>query len=254
MITALIVDDEHKVQEVLRMKLEQYCPNVDVLASAFNIEEAYELIEKFIPQLVFLDVSMPGGTGFDLLAKYNNNPPFQVIFITGHDEFALQAFKVNAIDYLLKPLDTDDLVNAVNKIRIDSMYPLQTLTDTDDTKFDAAQELLNGNSISQNDRLVIPADNSSYEFVLIKDVCRCEGWQKYTKIFLLEGKMIVSSQSIGYFVEILESFNFFLSHRSHLVNVNHIKRYRTDGTIEMTNGDMVPLSRRRKQDFKRYIK
>jgi len=240
MYTAIIIDDEPKLREVLNIKLNQFCPDIKVLGLASNVEEAFSQICLLKPQLIFLDISMPIETGFDLIEKFDTID-FEIIFVTGFNEYALDALKVSAVDYILKPVQTASLVQAVNKAksRIDERSKI--------AKYEILKHNINHIG-DQNTKIAIPG-SQAYEFVKIEHIIRCEGWQKYTKIHLASGDVIVSSYNIGIFRDMLESYDFFSTHKSHLVNKNHISRYLTDGTVVMSDGSNAPVARRKKEEF-----
>lgn len=240
MTKALIIDDEQKLREVLQIKIVQHCPDVSVIGQASNVEEGYRMIRELKPDLIFLDIAMPGESGFDLISRFDAID-FEVIFVTGFNEYALDALKVSAVDYLLKPVKTESLQLAIQKAqeRIDQRSKI--------AKYDILKHNLN-NIGDQKTKIAIPGTDA-YEFVRISDIIRCEGWQKYTKIFLENGSVIVSSYNLGVFRDMLESYDFFSTHKSHLVNKTHITRYLKDGTIIMSDGSTAPVARRRKEDF-----
>ena len=239
-IKAIIVDDEEKLRELLRIKIQKYCPTVDIIYSVRNIDEAEEAIRNSSPDILFLDISMPGGSGFELLERFDSTT-FEVVFVTGYDEYVLNALKVSAIDYLLKPVETSQLISAVNKAtkRIEDNSKIQ--------EFEVLKHNMNFVG-KQESKLVIPGTHI-YEFIQIKDIIRCEGWQKYTKIFMDNGSHIVSSYNIGRFTPMLRDYGFYLIHRSHLINTEKIKKYHIEGTVVLSDGSSVPVSRRKREDF-----
>lgn len=237
---AVIVDDEIKLQEVLRIKLEKYCPSIQIQAITSNITEAYAAIVKTKPDIVFLDIAMPGGSGFDLLNLFTSIP-FEIIFVTGFDKYALDALKLSAIDYLLKPVDTKELQAAVNKAS-NSIEARKKIA-----KYDILKHNLE-HAGKQAAKVSIPSSDY-HEFVTVADIVRCEGWQKYTRIYLKSGTSIVSSYNIGIFREMLEQYGFYAPHKSHLVNENYIEKYNKTGFITLTDASEIPVSRRKKDEF-----
>lgn len=239
-LSALLVDDEPKLLRVLSMKLERYCPNVSIVATAGNISEAKEAIHEHKPNLVFLDIAMPGGNGFDLLRQLEAIT-FEIIFVTGFNDYALDALKISAVDYLLKPVNTQDLIKAVHKAgnRIEDRQKVQL--------YENLRHNLNHLG-EQETQIAIPGAQS-YDFVPVKDIIRCEGWQKYTKIFLTDGSCIISSYNIGVFVNLLASYGFYSVHKSHFVNTRLISKYQSDGVLIMRDDSHVPVSRRRREGF-----
>lgn len=238
--TAILIDDESKLRKVLQIKLERHCPEIDIVDTAANADEAMIKINEHHPNLIFLDISMPGASGFDLLERFDVID-FEVIFVTGFDSYVLDALKVSAVDYLLKPVVTEDLILAVEKakIRIVNREKIET--------YDVLRHNLNHIG-DQDSKVAIPGTNA-YDFVQIKDIVRCEGWQKYTKIYTRSGDCLTSSYNIGVFKEMLGNYSFFSIHKSHFINTELITRYLMDGTVVMIDGSKVPVSRRRREAF-----
>lgn len=240
MIRAVLIDDEAKSLQVLQNKLTNYCPQVEVLGTANSAKEGYELITSLRPQLIFLDVAMPVESGFDLLKRLPDLD-FEIIFVTGFDSYALDAIKFCAIGYVLKPIENEYLIDAVQKAerrineKLDQQRNRQFL-----------QNMLNPGS--GTNRIGIPTE-TGLEFIPTDDIIRCEGLQKYTKVYTTSKKSIFSSYNIGEFRKLLEGYGFFAPHRSHLINLNHIERYDKEGVITMVDQSQVPVSRRKKQDF-----
>lgn len=240
MIKALLVEDEPKLREVLKIKLNKYCSNISIAGEASNIAEAYELIQIHKPDILFLDIAMPGGTGFDLLKKLETID-FEIIFVTGFNEYAIDALKLSAVDYLLKPVKTEELTVAVDKavVRINQHK----------IKNDYSILQHNINTVdNQQAKIAIPS-NDAFDFVTVKEIIRCEGWNKYTKIKLNSGKEIVSSYNIGVFKDMLLKYGFYSPHKSHIINRECILRYLKEGIIVMNDNSQVPLARRRKEEF-----
>jgi two-component system LytT family response regulator len=239
-IKALLVDDEAKLRQVLRIKLAQHCPDVEVVGEAANITEAQALIAQLEPQLVFLDIAMPGGSGFDLLDQLPHIN-FEIIFVTGYNDYVLDALKVSAVDYLLKPVATPALIEAVqrSKTRI-----------TDREKIELYHVLRHNiqHLGGQATKISIPGTHA-YEFVTIADIVRCEGWQKYTRIYLTDSSCLVSSYNIGVFRDMLGTYGFFSTHKSHLINTQKIRHYLKEGIVIMFDDSKVPVARRKRDDF-----
>ena len=239
-IKALLVDDEEKLRKVLEIKLRKHCPEIEIVGVADNADSAFDLIRDLNPDLIFLDISMPGESGFELLARFDSIS-FEVIFVTGFNNYILNALRVSAVDYLLKPVVTEDLIAAVHKAKI-------RITNREKIELYHVLKHNLGHVGDQDSKIAIPGTNA-YEFVTIKDIIRCEGWQKYTKIHLVDGTCLISSYNIGVFKEMLDSFQFYNVHKSHLINTAHIDRYLMEGTLIMTGGASVPVSRRRRDVF-----
>jgi two-component system LytT family response regulator len=236
----IIIDDEEKLSELLRIKLSNHCPDVEIVDICKNVDEAFLSIKRHKPDLIFLDVAMPGGSGFTLLNRFEKID-FEIIFVTGYDDYAIDAMKVSAVDYLLKPLKVDDLKKAVQRAqnRIENKRDLE--------QFHILKHNLS--SIEKQDAKIAIPGNQNYDFVSVNDIVRCEGEQKYTYIYLLGDKRILSSYNIGRYKDILSNYGFFTTHKSHLINIRHIDKYHMDGTLTMIDGSEVPVSRRRKEVF-----
>ncbi len=238
MITALIVDDEKKVRESLKKLLTENCPAVKVLAEAASVDEAYNLIKKHSPQIVFLDVEMHDNNGFDLLKKFSKIN-FKVIFVTAHADYAIQAIKFSAVDYLLKPVSADDLIEAVSKaireINFDHHYHYQGLL----------QNLIPGTV----QKLAVPVKDG-IAFLSPEEIIRLEADGAYTHIYSI-GKKNTATKNIKEYETLLSEQSFFRSHKSHLINLLHVKLYnRVDGySVQMSDGSTVEISRRKKDEF-----
>lgn len=239
-IRAILIDDEVKVRHVLRIKIEKYCPQIEICGEAGNITDAEIMIREQKPQLIFLDIQMPGGSGFDLLRSIENLN-FEVIFTTGFDEYAIKAIKANAIGYLLKPISTAELIEVVNKAvhHLSSSGGNQNLN-----------SLLHDLQMreKQKSRIGIPT-HDGIEFYKISDIIRCEGWQKYTKVVVADIGTIISSYNLGEFNKLLDPCGFISVHKSHLVNFMHINKYLREGTLVLSDGSSVPVSKRKKSAF-----
>ncbi len=240
LFNAIIIDDEPKLREVLNIKISNYCPEIKIVALASNVEEAYHLIHQHKPDLIFLDISMPGGSGFELLHRFEQID-FEIIFVTGFEEYALEALKLSAVDYLLKPVNSESLITAIEKAK-NNIHNGMILK---------RYEVLKHNSDSSNSddmKISVPGVNS-FDFVKISDIIRCEGWQKYTRIYTEKGECIVSSYNIGIYKKNLEKHGFFSTHKSHLINISKIKKYLKEGILILLDGAEVPVARRRKDVF-----
>lgn len=245
MITAIIIDDEAKGRMALREKLLAYCTQVHVIAEASNGQEALLLIQHHKPQLIFLDIEMPRMNGFEMLNALPEKN-FHVIFTTAYDQYAIKAIKYAAFDYLLKPVDIEELKTAVEKIE---------LKETNQTKKQA--ELLQQNMEhpkKQLNKLAIPTLEGLL-FFDINDIIHLEANSNYTIIHFSDKPKITASKTLKEFEEILPEDIFFRTHHSHLINLNYIKRYikGDGGQIELQNGNYVDVSRRKKEEFLKAI-
>jgi len=242
--TAVIIDDEEKQRAMLLKKISQLEPQIEVVGQAGDAESGAELIRESSPQIIFLDIRMPKGSGFDMLERLGGVSQ-EVIFITGFDLFALQALKISAVDYLLKPVPDEELSEAIQKAieRIRNKEKVQNF------------ELLEHNIKYQSDqrsKIALPGVNS-VDLVEIAQIIRCEGEQRYTRLYLVNGASLLSSYNIGVFVELLDGYKFIPTHKSHLVNLHHIKSYLKEGIVVLSDDTEVPVSRRRKEEVKNSI-
>jgi len=228
MIRSIIVDDEEKAILLLRRQLQKYCPNVEVIGECQRIDEAVKLIESAHPKLVFLDIEMAGGTGFDLLEKIKERN-FHVIFVTAHSEFALKAFQFSVTDYLLKPVNRELLIQAVQKVK--------NLMDV-------------SASVSASETLRITS-TGGVAFLPIVGIIRMAAEGPYTHIYLDGGKHYLTSHHLKQFEEHLDSDIFIRVHRSHLINRSKIKSVVDRQTLHiiMSDGFIIEVPRRSKKEM-----
>ncbi len=238
MITALLVDDEKKNRDSLKKLLTEYCPAVDVIGEASSVEEALAFFKKQRPQLVFLDVEMPKGSGFDLLRQVDKID-FKIIFVTAHSHYAIKAIRFSAVDYLLKPVDTDDLIEAVRKASEEKSV------NTDEHY----KGLLNNLNSSNSYKLAIPIKDG-FAFLAPDEIIRLQADGTYTHIYTSTEKY-TGTKNIKEYEQLLADQNFFRSHNSHLINLKHVKRFsRLDGYfVHMSDSSVAEISRRKKEEF-----
>lgn len=231
MIKAVIIDDIQEAITVLTSDLQTYCKNIEVIGSANGVVSGAKKIKELKPDLVFLDIQMPDGTGFDLL-EIIGEADFKLIFTTASDEFAIKAFKFSAIDYLLKPIDPDDLMKAVEKVE-HQHNPTSRL------------ELLKGNLENQKKIALNTVDK--IHIVQIEDVIRLESDINYTRFYFKDGSKLMVTKTLKEFDKMLSDHSFIRIHQSHLVNTNFIKEYtKQDGKLVLKNGDRISVSSRKK--------
>jgi two-component system LytT family response regulator len=239
-IRTLIVDDEADARDNLRLMLEEYCPEVSVTGQASNAEEARALVASGDPQALFLDIKMPGEDGFSLLRSIAHLE-LPVIFTTAYDEYALKAFKENALDYLEKPIDTEELQRAVRKL-------VRTLGDPEEMHrhADGLQGLMMDPSSPLSSRVAVPSRDG---LVLLRhdDILYLEASDSYTVVHSRDGKRTISSKHIRVFETNLDPKKFFRVHKSYIINLEHLKGFsRSEGNMAvLDNGSLVPVSRRR---------
>ncbi len=241
MINAIIVDDENKGRDLLEIILKENCPTVTIVDKVGSAEDAFFSILEKKPDLVFLDIEMPGGTGFDLLEKFDNIN-FSIIFVTAYDKYALKAFKFSAVDYLLKPVDEEELKLAVQKVIKKEQLP-------DNNDFESLS--YNYKSLKSDNNKLALATNTGLVFVEIKTITQCEANGKSTWCYINGQEKILANKNLGEFENFLSDYNFIRVHHSHLVNIDFIKSYKPGrtGTITMQDGSEVDVSQRKKDDF-----
>jgi two-component system LytT family response regulator len=241
MIRSIIVDDELKSRESLKILIEDFCQGVSVHALCQNIGEAVTAIDQIKPDLVFLDIQLQRETGFDLLTRYKDFD-FEVVFTTAYSEYAIKAFKFSAIDYLLKPIDIEELKRAIEKVE----------KHKGDTVTDRLQQLLQNlrKSPSENFKLALPTADGLV-FVKVDDILYCEASSNYTEIFMTDNRKYMVSRTLKEYDDMLSEQNFFRIHHSYLINLNEIKKYvRGDGGyVVMNNDKSLDVSKRKKEGF-----
>lgn len=242
-LTAVIVDDEAHGIEFLKYSLEKYCPKVTIAKSFTAALEALNEIPLLKPDILFVDVEMPRMNGFELVERLQNIG-IKVIFVTAYNEYALKAFRVAAVDYLLKPIDSDELKEAVQKV-----------FDTRETPESGIQELLQFMKARQGlNKVSISTDKGVY-FIDPEEIIYCTSDGSYSELYLINGSKLVSSKAIGEFEKLLSEKGFFRIHHSYLINVQHLRKFsKTDGGfVEMINGVELAVSRRKKDEFLEFI-
>lgn len=238
-ITAILVDDEVSNLKGLQRKIEKLFPNIHISGAFQKPEEAIQAIEQEEPNILFLDIEMPRISGFELLAKLKKIN-FQVIFVTAYNEYALEAFKKNAIDYVLKPIDNTDLVEAVNK----ALHIVQLKNESENNS--KLVTLLEEN-ISKNNKIIVPTQKG-VSFIPQDEVLHLEGYEGYTKIHLINNTTIISSYNLGKFEKLLNS-KFFKCHKSHIINLDKVRHFENEGYVVLENAYRVPISKTNKKAF-----
>lgn len=242
MIKAIIVDDELGARESLSKMIEKNCKQIEVVAKVDSMLSAFEAITNKEPDLVFLDIEMPNGNAFDLLEKFKSIN-FNIIFTTAYDHYAIKAIKFSAIDYILKPIDSEELVTAVKRFE-NQRGQKESL----DKQFKTL--LSNVKPENKLKKVGIP-DGDGLIFINLSDIIRCDSDGNYTFFILTSGKKIIASRTLGEYEQMFVDDNFFRIHRSHLINLEHVKKYikGEGGYVVMTDNSQVEVSRRNKTDF-----
>ncbi|NML21025.1 response regulator transcription factor [Pseudoflavitalea sp. G-6-1-2] len=241
MLSAIIIDDELKGRIALRQKLQDYCPEVTVTGEAGDGEEGIALIQQLKPQIIFLDIEMPRMDGFAMLRKLSEQK-FHLVFTTAYDQYAIKAIRFSAFDYLLKPVDIEELRTTVQKIaaaesQSETSRKLQVLADN----------LQKNNPLN---KLAIPTLEGLL-FFNIEDIIHLEAHSNYTVIYFKDQPKLTASRTLKEFEELLPQEVFFRPHHSHIINLKYLKRYikGDGGQIEMQNGNYVDVARRKKEEF-----
>lgn len=234
----VLVDDDASVRENLKTLLSIYAVDCKVAGEADGVRSGIECIKIHKPDLLLLDVEMQDGTGFDLLSIYGELD-FKVIFITGHNAYAIKAFKYSAIDYILKPVDPEELKSALQKARNVKSMEEQNL---------AVSTLVDNKSKPASDQKILLKDTENVYLVDIKDVIRCESETNYTKFFLSDGRKLTISKTLKEYDLLFEDQSFFRAHQSHLINLQYFDRYekKEGGIVHMKDGSTLPVAVRKK--------
>jgi two-component system, LytTR family, response regulator len=243
MYKCVIIDDERPSVETLRHIIQNYCSeDLNIVGTAGSVEEAYAVINEKNPDIIFLDIEMPHGSGFDLLEKFSDTS-FEVIFTTGFDEYAVTAIKFSALDYLLKPINIEELKEAVKKAkkRLEGKNSQQNL------QF-LVQNLRNPRD--KTNKIPLPILNG-FQFITINSIIYCESDEDYTYVYLSDNTRMAVTKSIKEFEDLLVAYDFFRIHHSYLINRSFIKKYikGEGGTVLTDQGVELPVSRRRKTEF-----
>ena len=245
-IRAVIVDDEYESRQTLLNFLVKYCPDVTVSGQAGSVAEAVSVIADLQPDLVFLDINMPAENGFQLFGKLQQHD-FYTVFVTAYDEYALQAFKHHAVDYLLKPVDIHELIATVNRVVLlkDNKTKVHQLT----ALLDAFKQ-----PVEKNLKIALPVTEGLI-YVRTADIVRCEANSNYTYIHFENGKKIVVSRTLAVYEDALKGRGFARVHHHHLINLHHVEKYvrGRGGVVIMSDSKEIQVSQRKKDEFLRLL-
>jgi two-component system LytT family response regulator len=241
----IIVDDEADARSLLRSMLRDLKPTVNIVAEASSVQQAIAVIEFHKPQLVLLDVELSDGNGFDVLNTLEKQY-FHVIFITGYDHYALKAFRYSAVDYLLKPLHQEQLIQAIEKVR--------------DLRAPEMEKLNHFQSQIANPHMppkqLVVSHNQGYTFVKLDDILKIEASGSYVYFHLSNGQKMLANYNLGYYEEFLPEEHFFRAHKSYIVNLDHVKHYESGrgGNLVLTDNSKVEVAQRRKPLLLDYLR
>lgn len=252
MIKTILVEDEQRGLRTLRNLLQEYCPEVDVIAESMNAEDARKQLSSLSPQLVFMDISLAGKTSFDLL-KEMKDITFEIIFVTAHHQYALQAFKYSAVDYLMKPIDEDLLTDAVKRAA------KKISVSAGSNSIDTLLHNLQLPSTHHELKLCVPS-LKGFQVIELKNILFCEASGSYTNLHFSGKPSVCSARPIHEYEEMLINSNFVRIHKSYLVNLCHVREYLKGegGSVILSNNQEIEVSRRKKELFlnemKKYYK
>lgn len=235
----VLVDDDSSVRENLKTLLSIYAKDCEVIAEADGVKSGVQCLKEHKPDVLLLDVEMQDGSGFDLLSIYGKLD-FKLIFVTGHNAYAIKAFKYSAIDYILKPVDPEELQSALDKARSTSNLEEQSLS---------VENLVDNKEKPDQDKKIVLKDTEAVYLISLKDIIRCESEANYTKFYLTDGRKLTISKTLKEYDQLFENQSFFRAHQSHLINLLHFDRYekKEGGTAHLKDGSIIPVAVRKKE-------
>jgi two-component system LytT family response regulator len=242
MIKAILVDDEAHSCDILSWKLKEYCPEVSVIDSCTDPFKAIESVKLSQPDVLFVDIEMPGMSGFELLQRLMP-VNFDIIFVTAFDQFAIKAFEYSAVDYLLKPVEAQDLIKAVARVK-----PKENL---DEQRLQLLLAQLGAMQRHEKVKRLAVATFDSYHFINVDDIVCCQSERNYSYIHLVDGKKILISKTLKVLENILEPNSFFRIQQSYLINLDYVKKFNRDsgGYVIMENGLTVTVAKNKRDEF-----
>jgi two-component system LytT family response regulator len=246
MIRTIIIDDEANNIEDLRSMLGKSCHDVDIIATATHPEQGLKAIEQLRPDLLLLDIQMPGKSGFEVL-KSLPSIPFEIIFVTAYDQYGLQAIKFSALDYLLKPVNPEELKTAVGKARERIVAKHRNLNIENLLSYIKANQ-------DQVPKIALPTFEETL-FIRVDHILRCQASSNYTEFYFQDGTKVLVSRTLKEMTELLKGYHFARTHQSHLVNLAFVKSLLKEdgGTLLLTDGTKIPISRQLRESVKEQI-
>lgn len=251
MISAILIDDDINLRNGMKGLLQLYAPQINIIGEADSVVSGVEAIESLKPQVVFLDIQLNDGTGFDILEKItalNGTTKTHIVFITAHEQYAIKAFRFSALDFLLKPVDPDELQKVIQKIKAeieknDSSSHIDLLLENIRKKVD-------------NFKRIALSTSDGIHLFDVSDIIRCESEDNYTKFFIKNSKPILISKTLKEYEELLTEHGFERIHQSHLINLNYLKSYikKDGGYIVMADDSHLPISQRKKERLQEILK
>lgn len=251
MITAILIDDDDNLRQGMKSLLTRYAPDIKIIGEANSVKTGVETMQKFEPQVVFLDIQMTDGTGFDVLeqiALSHGKSTAHIVFITAHEQYAIKAFRFSALDFLLKPVDPDELQKVIEKIK-------NVLVKNDD--FGHIDLLLENirKKVDKFKRIALSNSDGIHLFE-VSDIIRCESEDNYTKFYIKNNKPILISKTLKEYEELLTEHGFERIHQSHLINLAYLKSYikKDGGYVVMSDNSNLPISQRKKERLHELLK
>lgn len=239
-IATVIIEDNENVMASLKMEIKARHPQINIIGTANCVKQGIELIKEKKPELIFMDINFPDGTAFDIFEQTESNR-FKVIFTTAHSEYALRAFDVSALHYLMKPLSPDSIADAIGRF--------EAINGNDD--LDQKLSVLKESLLEKPQKILLPTDQGTH-LCNLADITRCEAANNYTQVYLNNGSKKLISKTLGTFVHSLEGCGFARTHHSHLVNLKYIKVYHSgrNSMVELLDGCEIPISQTYKDSFR----
>jgi len=238
MIKAILVEDESYIRKGLATLIESLDKKIMVLAECGSVKDAKTIIPACKPDLVFLDINLPDGTAFELLEQLGDTH-FMIIFITAYDEYALKALKLGAVDYILKPVDIEELETAIDKVlHLDATKQQQQIQIVKD---------------QFNDKRLVVSLQEGYQIINLDELTHCKSDKGYTTFYLANGKTVIASKSIKYFLDKLSTERFVRPHQSYVVNLDFVDRFDKGGMIILKSGQSIPVSLRKREEFLSFL-
>lgn len=250
MITAVLIDDDINLRNGMKGLLSIYAPEITIIGEADSVASGVEAIEKLNPQVVFLDIQLNDGTGFDILEKLatkNGKTTSHIVFITAHEQYAIKAFRFSALDFLLKPVDPDELKKVIEKIK--------SVLEKSDNYAHIDLLLENIRKKVDNFKRIALSNSDGIHLFEISDIIRCESEDNYTKFFIRNSKPILISKTLKEYEEMLTNHGFVRVHQSHLINLAFLKSYikKEGGYVIMTDNSTIPISQRKKEQLQEIL-
>lgn len=251
MIKALLIDDDANLRAGMRQMLSRYAPEITIIGEADSVQTGVEAMSQLQPQVLFLDIQLTDGTGFDLLeqlAEKNGKIKFQVVFITAHEQYAIKAFRFSALDFLLKPVDPEELLKVIDKIK--------NVLDKNDNYSHIDLLLENIRKKVDNFKRIALSTSDGIHLFDVSDIIRCESEDNYTKFYIKNNKPILISKTLKEYEELLTEHGFERIHQSHLINLAYLKSYikKDGGYVVMADNSNLPISQRKKERLQELLK